>query len=107
MSRLKHYTRSLMSSYLLLGWNVAYSLLSVPLALKYLSRPQFGLWAVALQIGSYIALVDLGMSSSIARILIDHKDDRQNGNYGAAVKSAFLVGAAQGVIAIAVGLSVL
>ena len=85
--------------------NVLYTLASVPLALHYLSKAEFGLWALTLQVANFIALVDLGMGSSIARILIDHKDDRHNGRYGGAIKSGFLVGAAQGLVTLAVGLS--
>jgi O-antigen/teichoic acid export membrane protein len=104
MSRLKKFTNSLLSSYALLGVNVVYTLLSVPLALKYLSKAEFGLWAVTLQIAGYISLVDFGMGSSISRILIDHKDDRASGRYGGAIQSGFLVGLAQGLIILAVGL---
>jgi O-antigen/teichoic acid export membrane protein len=104
MSRLKKFTRSLLSSYAFLGVNVLYTLASVPLALKYLSKAEFGLWAVSLQIAGYISLVDLGMSGSISRILIDHKDDRANGRYGGAIQSGLLVGVAQGLITLAVGL---
>jgi O-antigen/teichoic acid export membrane protein len=105
MSRLKKFTHSLVSSYALLGVNVLYTLAAVPLALKYLSKAEFGLWALTLQIAGYVALIDLGMGSSIARILIDHKDDRTKGRYGSAIKSGFLVGLAQGFITLAVGLS--
>jgi O-antigen/teichoic acid export membrane protein len=76
----------------------------VPLALKYLSVAEFGLWALILQVSNFIALVDLGMGSSIARILIDHKDERSNGRYGGAIQSGFLVGLAQAMIVLAVGL---
>jgi O-antigen/teichoic acid export membrane protein len=106
MSRLKHYTRSLVSSYALLGVNALYTLISLPVALKYLTRAEIGLWALTMQIASYVAMVDLGMSSSVARILIDHKDDRANGRYGAALKSGFLAGAAQGLLTLLLGLSV-
>jgi O-antigen/teichoic acid export membrane protein len=105
MSRLKNFTRSLLSSYAFLGANVVYTLVSVPLALKYLTKAEFGLWALTLQIAGYVSLIDLGMGSSISRILIDHKDDRTSGRYGSAVKSGFCVGLAQGLIALAVGLS--
>lgn len=104
MSRFKKFTRSLFSGYLLLGANVVYTLASVPLALHYLSRAEFGLWALTLQVANYIALVDMGMSSSVARILIDHKDERANGHYGGVIKSGFLVGLVQGMIALVVGL---
>jgi O-antigen/teichoic acid export membrane protein len=84
--------------------NVLYTLASVPLALHYLSKAEFGLWALTVQVANFIALVDLGMGSSIARILIDHKDDRHNGRYGGIIKSGFLVGLAQGLVTLAVGL---
>jgi O-antigen/teichoic acid export membrane protein len=105
MSRLKNFTRSLVSGYAQIAVNVIYTLASVPLALHYLSKAEFGLWALTLQIANFIALIDLGMSGSVARILIDHKDDRHNGRYGGAVKSGFLVGAAQGLAVLIIGLS--
>jgi O-antigen/teichoic acid export membrane protein len=107
MSRLKHYSRSLISSYGVLGANAAYSLISVPLALKYLSKPEFGLWVLTVQIGNYISLLDLGMQGSVARLLIDHKDDRSTRRYGAAIKTALLVGSAQAVIALVIGFALL
>jgi O-antigen/teichoic acid export membrane protein len=107
MSRLKKFTHSLLSSYASLGINVLYTLASVPLALKYLSKAEFGLWALTLQVANFIAFVDLGMGGSIARILIDHKDDRHNGRYGGAIQSGFLVGVVQGLITLIVGFSLL
>ena len=103
MSRLKKFTRSLISGYILLAANIIYTLASVPLALHYLGKVQFGLWAVISQIGGYIALVDLGMNSSIARILIDHKDDRVNGVYGSVIKTGALVGLVQGLLVFLIG----
>jgi O-antigen/teichoic acid export membrane protein len=104
MSRLKNFTRSLLSGYAQIAVNVLYTLASVPLALHYLTKAEFGLWALTLQVAGFISLVDLGMGSSVARILIDHKDDRHNGRYGGAIKSGFLVGLAQGLITLLVGL---
>ncbi len=104
MSRLKNFTRSLVSSYALLGVNILYTLGSVPLALHYLSKAEFGLWALTLQIAGYISLVDLGMSSSVARIVVDHKDHQADGRYGGVIQSGLWVGAVQGTIALAVGL---
>lgn len=107
MSRLQQFTRSMLSSYAQLVVNVFYTLASVPLALKYLSKAEFGLWALTLQIASYIALVDFGMGSSVARILIDYKDDRTSGRYGGAIKSAFFVGLVQCAIILVIGLGLL
>ena len=103
MARFKRFTHSLMSGYVLLGANMLYSLASVPLALAYLNREEFGLWALVMQIAGYIALVDFGMSASVGRILIDYKDRRADGGYGAMVQTGLLVGAVQGLLVFAVG----
>jgi len=67
MSRLKNFSRNVTTSYLQLGVNVIYSLVSVPLILHWLSKSEFGLWMLLVQLMSYIALVDLGMNSALAR----------------------------------------
>jgi len=75
----------------------------VPLALHFLSRAEFGLWALISQISGYVALIDMGMSGSVARILIDHKDDRQTGAYGGIIKTGMLVGLVQGALVLLLG----
>jgi O-antigen/teichoic acid export membrane protein len=102
MSRLKNFSRNLATSYLQLGVNVIYSLVSVPLILHWLPKAEFGLWAVLVQMMGYVSIIDLGMTSAAARLLVDHKDDRMNGNYGSLVKVAFCVSVLQGVIIFAV-----
>lgn len=104
MSRFRKFAHGLFSAYALLGANILYTLASVPLALHYLSRAEFGLWALTSQIATFISLIDLGMGSSIARILIDHKDRRQDGHYGAIIKTGALVGAAQGMVVFIAGI---
>lgn len=103
MSRLKKYTRTLLSGYVLLGANIFYTLVSVPLALHYLTKAEFGLWALVSQLSSYIQLLDLGMTTSVARILIDHKDERSNGIYGTIIKTGVLVGLVQCLLIITAG----
>ncbi len=98
MSRLKNFSRNLATSYLQLGVNVIYSLASVPLILHWLPKAEFGLWAVLVQLMGYISLVDLGMTSAVARLLVDHKDQRGNDGYGSLIKTAFLVCLVQGII---------
>lgn len=105
MSRLKKFTRSLFSGYVQLGANIFYTLAGVPLALHYLSKAEFGLWALVSQLGGYILLLDLGMSGSIFRILIDYKDHRSSGAYGSVIKTGWLVGIVQGVLIIAAGVA--
>lgn len=103
MARFKRFTHSLASGYVMLGANVLYTLASVPLALAYLSNPEFGLWSLVLAISGYISLVDFGMSGSVGRILIDYKDRRADGSYGAVIQTALLVGAVQGLLVFLVG----
>jgi O-antigen/teichoic acid export membrane protein len=103
MSRLKKFTHSLLSGYVSVGANIFYTLASVPLALHYLGKPEFGLWALVAQIGGYIALIDFGMGNSVSRFLIDHKDDRHNGAYGSVIKTSMLVGLVQGGLIILAG----
>ena len=103
MSRFKRFAHSLVSGYVLLGANVLYTLASVPLALSYLSKSEFGLWALTTQIGGFIALVELGMGGSVARILIDHKDDHASGNYGGLIQTGVWVGIVQGLLILLVG----
>ena len=102
MSRLKNFSRNLATSYLQLAVNVVYSLVSVPLILHWLPKAEFGMWAVLVQLMSYIFLVDLGINQAIARFLVDHKDCRHNGEYGALVKTSAMVSAIQGLVVLAV-----
>jgi O-antigen/teichoic acid export membrane protein len=89
-----------------MGANVVYTLASVPLALRFLSKEEFGLWALAAQVAGYLLLIDLGITGAVARILVDHKDRPQEGGYGSVVKTSLLVFMVQGVL-IAIGGSVL
>ncbi len=98
MSRFRYAAQAFASSYLVLGANLIYTMASVPLALHYLGKQEFGLWALITQIASYFALIDFGMSGAVARILADHKDERNGGNYGAIFKTGALVFTIQGLL---------
>src|SRR5437016_387660 len=98
MSRFKRFAHSLASGYLVLGVTILQTLALVPVALHYLSAAEFGLWALAMQIAGYLLLIDLGMSGSISRILIDHKDHPADGVYGSIIKTGALVLVVQGAI---------
>jgi O-antigen/teichoic acid export membrane protein len=101
MARLKRYAHSLVSGYLLMAANILYTLCSVPLALRFLSEAEFGLWALATQIGVYVALVDFGMASATARIFVDYKDQREG--FAGIVQTAVLVNVVQAVIVLLAG----
>jgi O-antigen/teichoic acid export membrane protein len=76
--------------------NIFYTLFSVRLALHYLGKEQFGLWALALQISGYMGLLELGMSSATSRFLANHKDEVNGGEYGSLLLTSGLVFAIQG-----------
>ncbi len=98
MSRLKKFAYALLSGYALMGTNIVFTLLSVPLALHYLkSNEKFGLWALTTQIAGYIALIDLGMSG-ISRILIDYKDRKDSSDYGNIIQTVWLVSVVQAMV---------
>jgi len=71
---------------------------SVPLALHFLPKDQFGLWALVTQIALYLNLLDLGMQSSASRIFINFKDNKTNSEYGSLVKTSFLIFCVQGIV---------
>lgn len=96
MSRQRLYLRSLGVGYGALAANIAYSLISIPLALRYLGKEQFGLWAVVLQIVGYLQLLDFGISNGISRILVDEKDNRETGTYGSVLQTGFIAQCAIG-----------
>jgi len=104
MSRSRHFISGLLSSYAALGVNILYTLASVPIALKYLTTDEFGIWVLTTTIGGYFVLIDLGMGPALARLLIDHKNMRSNGRYGSMIQTSFAVGAVQGVVVLAIGL---
>src|SRR5712664_152832 len=89
--RLRRFFHAVASGYAQLVANVLYVLASVPLALHFLERREFGLWALAMQLGGYLQLIDLGMSASVSRHLIDYKDRRDTGEYGGILKTGALV----------------
>ncbi|HEV2394982.1 MAG TPA: oligosaccharide flippase family protein [Verrucomicrobiae bacterium] len=107
MSRIKRLAHSLASGYVLLGANVIYTLTSFRLAGKYLGPAEFGLWAVVTNLAQYIALIDLGMTST-SRILIDYKDHRDAGDYGSVIKTFLVVSLIQAILIVllSIGLAV-
>lgn len=85
------------------GIVVFYGLASVPIALRYLTVDEFGLFMLVMQIAGYFSLVELGMSGATARILIDYKDQKFSGDYGSVILTSTLVFTIQALIIIIVG----
>lgn len=98
--------RNVAMSYAALIAASVFSLAMVPLALHYLQddTERFALWLLMATITGYMSLIDLGMSSSVARLLIDYKD--QGGSeYGSLIKTGWLVLLVQAAVILLVGVS--
>lgn len=81
MSRKHRFLAGLFAGYSAFGANLLFTLLSVPLALHFLPKAEFGLWALVTQISGYLALLDMGMTGSVTRFLADHKDAMNRSEY--------------------------
>ncbi len=104
MTRSRQFVRGVGSSWLATLATVLYSLLSVPIALRYLTTEEFGLFVLLLQVATYFGLVEIGMASATSRILIDHKDCPDDGEYGSTILTGFCVFAVQALVVLTVGL---
>lgn len=103
MSRARQFIQGLTSSWLATIITVFYSLLSVPIALKYLSVDEFGLLMLLQQTGIYLNFIDLGISTATARLLIDHKDKPEESTYSRFVFSGAFVFFIQGLLILLIG----
>ena len=105
MSRSKRFVTGLLSSYAAIGVNILYTLASVPLALHYLDKEEFGLWALITQLSGYLMLLEFGMGGSVARSLSDHKDHMEDGIYGSILRTGARVFAIQGFLVAVLGIA--
>ena len=105
MSRSKRFVTNLVSSYATIGINILYTVVSIPLALHYLDKEEFGLWVLVTQMAGYLMLLEFGMSGSVARSLSDHKDEIEDGVYGSILKTGARVFMIQGAAIVVLGLA--
>ena len=105
MSRSKRFATGVFASYLNIGANIIYGLASIPIALHFLNKELFGLWALAAQIGIYLSLLEAGVSIAIYRCLADHKDDVNGSDFGEHLGSGAIIFLIQGVIIAIAGLA--
>jgi len=103
MSRFKRFAHGMLSSYVLLAATALYSIGSVPLALHFLNKSQFGLWVVMGTLSTYLTLIDLGMTSAGCRLFVDHKSSKDRSEYGGLIKSCLAVSAVQGFLIVLIG----
>ena len=63
--------RSVASSWLVLGITTITQMVQVPLALHYLDKKEFGLFALVSQFITTLMLVELGVTSALTRLFVD------------------------------------
>ena len=105
VNRTRRFASGVTSAYVAILVNIFYTFFSVRLALHYLGKEQFGLWALALQISGYMSLLEIGMSSAISRFLADHKDEVNGGEYGSLLLTGGIVFTIQGTIIAIAGIA--
>jgi O-antigen/teichoic acid export membrane protein len=101
--RAKKFAAGLFTGYAAILCNLVYTGLSIPLALHYLGKQEFGLWALAVQISGYLMLLDFGISSALTRLLANHKQDINGGDFGALLLTSTTVFLIQGLAIVALG----
>jgi len=102
-SRLTNFTRGLATGYFLIGVNIFYTAVSIPLGLHFLGREQFGVWALAQQISGYFWLLDLGMSAAVSRLIADKKSEVAGDDYRSLLWTGGVVLILQGLAIVLVG----
>jgi O-antigen/teichoic acid export membrane protein len=75
-------TRGVIIGYGALVTQIFYSLASIPLALSYLSKEQFGLWSLITTLTGYLQLLEFGMTNAFGRHLMECRDTKEDGRYG-------------------------
>lgn len=91
MNRTQRFFRSILSGYACTFVVAACSFASIYLSLRFLSVPQFGLWALVFQINGYLLLTDFGISNAVGRFLMDWKDQRPSKQYGETFLAGLLI----------------
>lgn len=105
MNRSRRFVAGTIMGYALIAANLLYTLLSVPLALRYLGKEGFGVWALALQITGYLTLLDFGVSIAVSRFLAETKDDPAKPDYAKTFVVGCIVLVTQGLLIVLVGSS--
>jgi len=106
MNRTQRFSRSIFSGYACTFVVAACSFASIYLSLRFLSVPQFGLWALVFQINGYLLLTDFGMSNAVGRFLMDWKDQRPSKQYGETFIAGLLILFLQAVVLFSLSLAV-
>ena len=104
-TRTGRFLRTLSSSYFLLLAATVYSLGVVPVILTYTGKTSLGLWALVSQFGTYLTLLDAGLSGACIRQFVGPIVRNDTGELVAKFQNAFFVSCLQGLLIAVAGLA--
>lgn len=82
MTKKKLLIRGVVFSYGAIIAQIFYSFASIPLALSYLTKSEFGLWGLITTITGYLMLAELGVTNAVTRHLLECKGEADREKYG-------------------------
>ena len=82
MTKKKLLIRGVAYSYGAVIAQIFYSFASIPLALSYLTKAEFGLWSLITTITGYLMLAELGVTNAVTRHLLECKGEGDREKYG-------------------------
>jgi Polysaccharide biosynthesis protein len=95
------YLVSLGAGYAQTAVTMLVSLIQVPLFLSYLGREQFGVWVLAIQVSTWLQLLDGGMNGALSRFIIDYRRDPRGEELRSCLATGMRVLLVQGVLVFA------
>lgn len=101
-TRTGRFFRTLSSSYVLLLSATAYSLGVVPIILTHVGTANLGLWSLIVQFGTYLTLLDAGLSNTCIRQFVGPVVRNNHEDLSEKFQNALVLASAQGIL-IAVG----
>lgn len=104
ISRSARFLAGITAGYANILANILYALASIPIALHYLPKEEFGLWALALQITGYLKFLEFGMSDAVYRHIADHINAEDRSQFGTYMSTSAIAYTVQGAIIVCCGL---
>lgn len=77
----------------------------IPIALRYLSREDYGLWATVGQVLGYLALLDLGVGAAVKRRAAQLRERQDNNELSRVISTAIALYCGLGLLFLIAGLS--
>jgi hypothetical protein len=103
LTRTGRFLRTLSTSYILLFCATLYSLGIVPLILSYQGTSGLGLWTLIVQFGTYLNLLDAGLSAACIRQFVGPLVRMESRILAVKFQNAFLLASIQGVLVVLAG----